>query len=267
MAHGAPDYWQVTVPGLPIVGGGQVVWFESDSDSVPATSHKDLINYVVPDEKELHVCSGIVSCNYPVHQRYDLRITPAATWILPTSYADPDGVWSYPEEAYDEDFSTYALTNIIPDTWSKYLILLVNEQNIDKIKFYARYGALEINQIDVDVYYEDDWHDVYEGVFAHREWVEKDIPAGVKLVSKARVRFYYTGEWLGLAELYEFRFNTSGVTPQVGIWFDTHAVIPFTSQAPYIVQSKATFAVRAYNDDDAAHDMAVTLGGFLQSIV
>ena len=96
--------------------------------------------------------------------------------------------------------------------------------------------------------------------------MEKDIPAGVKAVSKARVRFYNAWDGDMFTSLHEFMFNTSGVTPQKGVWFDTHAIIPFTSQAPYIVPSGATFAVRVHNDDDANHYMGVNLAGFLTSV-
>ncbi|GAH60272.1 unnamed protein product, partial [marine sediment metagenome] len=124
-----------------------------------------------------------------------------------------------------------------------------------------------VNKIDVDVYYDAAWHDVFEGAFASNEWVEKDILAGASLISKARVRLYSDGTMPIHNPLYEFMFNTHEVTAQEGIYFDTHSLMPFTSQSPYIVEPKATFAVRVYNDDDLDHNMAVQLAGFLQAKV
>ena len=267
MAHGHPDFWTASVVNMPSIGEGQVAWFQSDTHLVPLTGTWDLINYVVPDDLELHVCSGVISCDFPRTQRYDLRQTPAASWISPTSHIDADDKWLTEENAYDGNVNTFAYEGVEPSSWGSYLELLVNEQNIDKVKFNAYYSASHISKIDVDVYYDGAWHDVYEGAYPSYTWVEKSIPAGVSLVSKARVRFYNPTARLSLAAFAEFMFNTSGTTSQEGIYFDTHAVIPYLPQAPYLVEAGATFAVRVYNDDDAAHNMSVGLAGFLQKKV
>lgn len=267
MAHGQPDFWTATTPAMPTIGEGQVAWFQSEAALVGGEGDEDLINYVVPDDMELHVCSGIISCSFPVIQRYKLITTPA-TWVSPTSHIDPDNEWYMEFWAYDGRLSTRAHTIWGDADWSSYLILLINEQYINKVKFYAEDARGWTDKIDIDVWYEGDWHDAYEGVFAYLEWVEKSIPAGTKLVSKARVRFH-RGDPAYVPDiyLYEFMLNTSGETPQEGIYFDTHAIIPYLPQAPYLVPAGATFAIRVYNDDDAAHNMAVSLAGYLQSKV
>lgn len=264
MAHGQPDFWTVTIPSMPVAGEGQVPWYQSDKASVAATGSEDLINYVVPDEYELHVCSGVVSCEFPCLQRYDLRTTPAATWVSPTSHSDPDNVWTNEENAYDGNLATFAYTGMPANDWSSYLHLLVNQTYIDKIRFYVAVNPGLMDKIDVDVYYDGAWHDVYEGAFSSGEWVSKDVPAGASLISKARVRFHNALAIVVQCALYEFQFNTSGAAPQEGIYFDTHAIIPYLPQAPYVVEPKATFAVRVYNDDGDAHTMSAALAGFLQ---
>ena len=267
MPRDAPDFWSVQLPAMPTIGEGQVAWFQSEAALVAADDTEDLINYVVPDDVELHVCSGVVSCGFPVLQRYLLVTTPA-TWVSPTSYIDPDIVWFYEERAYDEDLATSARVGVEPESWTGYLILLLNEIEINKVKFYTTYIVGYIEKIDIDVYYEGAWHDAYEGAYGNEVWVEKDVPDGVKLISKARVRFYNKhSSSIRWVSLYEFMFNTSGETAQEGIYFDTHAIIPYLPQAPYIVPARATFAVRVYNDDDAAHNMSVSLAGYLQSKV
>lgn len=267
MARGAPDFWKMVYSNFPTPGEGQIPWFQSDTASVTAGETEDLINYVVPDDYELHVCSGVVSCGLPRLQRYDLRATPGATWVSPTSHIDADNAWSNEENAYDGSIVTAAVTPIAADSWGSYLTLSVNEVNIDKVKFYAFYTFWSITKIDIDVYYDSDWHDVYEGAFTHLTWVEKDILAGASLISKARIRFYNDYSRLSDAFLYEFMFNTAEVTPQEGIYFDTHAIIPYLPQAPYLVEAGAAFAVRVYNDDDADQNMSVALAGFLQKKV
>lgn len=265
MPSGLPDFWQGTIAGMPTIGAGQVAWFLSEAALVGAEGEEDLISYVVPDLMELHVCSGVVSCSFPVLQRYKLITTPA-TWVSPASHIDPDDKWLLEERAYDNNIVTSAVIfPVVPESWSSYLILLLNEERINRVKFYAWYEAVATDVIDIDVYYEGDWHDVYEGVYANREWVEKSILPS-KLISKARIRFYNKNLFDPMvASLNEFMFNTSGETPQEGIYFDTHSIIPYLPQAPYIVPAGATFLVRVYNDDDAAHNMAVSLAGFLQS--
>ncbi len=98
-------------------------------------------------------------------------------------------------------------------------------------------------------------------------WVEKDIPAGVSLVSKARVRFYNIGAYASQCALFEFQFDAAEETPQETIYFDTYAIIPYLPEAPYPVPAGAKFALKVYNDDDAAQYMSVNLAGFLQSKV
>jgi len=263
MAHGYPDFQPAVTPSMPIIGGGQVAWFQSAKAVIATIDTEDLINYVVPDGHQLHVCSGVVCIDFPVLARYDLRQTPGGTWTSPTSHIDADGKWSNEENVYDGDIATYSFNDILAASWGSYLILLINEESIDKVRFYAHYGALDVNIVDIDVYYDGDWHDVYEGDFSDKEWVEKDIPAGAQLVSKARIRFYNDSASRYLEGVYEFQFDTAEVTPQEGLTFDTITQVPYQPQAPYIVEAGATFAVRVYNDDDAAHTMSVALAGFL----
>lgn len=267
MAHGYPDYFSPVIPSMPTIGAGQVAWYQSAAKEVPLGSYEDLINYVVPDNMELHVCSGVVSGDFPCHQRYKLVTTPAATWVSPTSHIDPDIYWAHAEAAYDGDTATRTQSGASAGDWGKFFILLLNEVYIDKIKFYATYEAGAIDKIDVDVYYAGGWHHVDEAAFTHQEWVEWDIPAGASLVSKARVRFYNSAATSQIISLFEFMFNTSGEAPQESIYFDTHTIIPYLPQAPYLVPSGATFTVRVYNDDDAAHTMTVNIAGFLQTKV
>jgi len=268
MPHGLPDFWQGTIAGMPTIGAGQVAWYMSDAKVVGTEGHEDLINYVVPDTFELHVCSGTVSCDSPRMHRYDLRQTPAATWVSPTGHSDPDGKWFDEEKAYDKDIYTFTYIIAPPESWSSYLILPINETYIDKIRCFSKLHPTIATSIDIDVDYEGGWHDVYEGLFADRVWIEKAIPAGTKLVSRARIRYYNTFTSNVYQYLYEFQFNTSGISAQEGVYFDTQAIIPYIPQAPYIVEPGATFAVRMHNDDpDDIHNMTVALAGFLQQKV
>lgn len=267
MPSGLPDFWQGTIAGMPTIGAGQVAWYMSEADLVDGEGSSDLINYVVPDLMELHVCSGIVSCGMPRLQRYELMSAPGGSWISPTSYIDPDDKWDDEENAYDGDPYTFA-RNARGD-YNHYLeLLLSTPRNCNKVRFKARgwppgpfvpSGA----KVDVDVYYEGDWHNIFSGTGIEPGWNEVDIGA-TKLVHSARIRGI--DSYLSTA-LQEFEFNTYGATAQEGIYFDTHAIIPYLPQAPYIVEAGATFAVRVYNDDEEPQNMSVSIAGFLQSKV
>ncbi|MBA7568147.1 hypothetical protein ES708_09868 [subsurface metagenome] len=267
MAHGRPDFQAISTPTLPDFGEGQVPWFQSETKEVPANSDLDLINYVVPDDMELRVCSGIVSCKAPRTQKFKFTTTPAGSWISPTGHSDPDEKWDFEERVYDGDIETGSHSATGPGRWSSFLELFVNPAMIDKVRFYADWFAGQIDEVDVDVYYEGNWHHVYEGVYAHREWVEKAL-VGARLVSTAQIRFKNAdARYPQGAFLWEFQFNTAEETAQETIYFDTYAIIPYLPEAPYPVPSGATFKLRVYNDDDAAQYMSVNLAGFLQSKV
>lgn len=119
-------------------------------------------------------------------------------WVLPTSHNDPDSKWSDDANAYDDDTGTGALS-LSGLTWFLELIL-ASPINCDKIRFWS--GAA--TTVDIDVYYDGTWHDVYQGTPVGSQWEEKSIPTGTKIVSKARFATLGSGEG---RRLYEFDFN------------------------------------------------------------
>ncbi len=127
-------------------------------------------------------------------------------WVKPTGYIDEIGDWSTPEYAYDGRLNFGAYRWQYAESWGDYLTLTLNEAYIESIRFYARHYPDRVEIADIDVYYEGAWHDVYEGWFPDRVWVEKAIPAGIKLVSKARFRFYNQWSTPAGTYLYEFEF-------------------------------------------------------------
>jgi len=130
---------------------------------------------------------------------------PAVTecWVSPTGYEDPDTVWSSEENTYDEDTNTAGQCSVPADSWSSPIILTIDSITSNKLRFYAYYNAASINQVDVDVYRDGEWVDVYQGSFADREWVEKTFTKGK--VTEARVRFYNDGIQQSCS-FYEFDF-------------------------------------------------------------
>ena len=142
----------------------------------------------------------------------DISVYMQPEWVSPDGYSDTNSGWSDEPKSYDNSLTTYAYSKRLyyfqSWQWSEYLTLtLSNPVSCDKIRFYALYHADYINKIRLDVYYNGNWHFVYEGAFSNLAWVEKSL-GGTYSVAKARVRFYYKGCLTGTtADLYELGFH------------------------------------------------------------
>ena len=119
-------------------------------------------------------------------------------WVSPTGHNDPDGKWSNETLAYDDDEVTSADSDSVPpQTWSSFLELTHAAIACNKIRFMGWMSGKPAGcDIDLDVYYEADWHHVYQGAFTHLTWLEKDIPAGTKTVTKMRARQYNASAYI-----------------------------------------------------------------------
>ncbi len=129
---------------------------------------------------------------------------------IPIGYNDPDSEWTNEVCAYDDNFSTYAKDGVQPLSWGSFLELNIDSILCGSVRFFAgKPGITDVTEIDVDVYYGDAWHHVYQGVYAFQTWIEKSL-GGDYLVTKARVKFYSQHSSLPRAAcLYEFLFGTS----------------------------------------------------------
>lgn len=154
-----------------------------------------------------------------VHQRENLLdtfklfqrrppFTPA--WVSPTGFEDLGNEWANEENIYDENTGTAAQDSIAQDSWGDYVSLTIEEITSNKLRFYAYYNAASINKIDVDVYLNGAWVDVYEGAYANSTWVEKEFTKG--LVTEARVRFYNDATQTS-CNFYEFDFRSVEPNP------------------------------------------------------
>ena len=141
-----------------------------------------------------------------------LTITGFCKWYIPEVYYDPDNAWENETLIYDGLDNTAGST-IISDakTWSSFILLDVySEIYCEVIKFLAyQKGATGIEQIDIDLYYDSAWHDLYEGVFNNQEWTEIKVTPWRYLYS-ARIRFY--AKKADTAMLYGFEFWNPDIT-------------------------------------------------------
>lgn len=117
-----------------------------------------------------------------------LRVTGAPAWISPTGGSGTG--WTLTTQAYDEDILTGAkAANIGATSWTNALELTHAALLCSKIRLFLA-GNVTGDEVDLDVFYDGGWHDVYEGTFTINSWLEKSIPAGLQTVTKIRVRLY-----------------------------------------------------------------------------
>lgn len=109
--------------------------------------------------------------------------------ISPTGFSDADSEWGDETNIYDGNTATYGYTL----TYDHYIELTLDSAiNLDTIRIYgALYnpavGLLDL-EVAIDLYYDADWHNIFDGTIAKSTWVEKTNSAGVKSVSKARIK-------------------------------------------------------------------------------
>jgi hypothetical protein len=131
----------------------------------------------------------------------DVTIVSFVGWVLPTGFIDPTGLWYRPENAYDDDINTFA--SVLGTNYRIPIELtLASPINCNKVRVNADSGGAEpftvaSANIIVDVYYEGAYHNIFSGLAGpyyqgwpwRKLWVEIPIPAGIKLVNKARIRW------------------------------------------------------------------------------
>jgi hypothetical protein len=90
-----------------------------------------------------------------------------ADYISPDGHNDPNGTWSHETRAYDGNTTTYAHGQSRSDNvWSNFLELTRSTPIYgDKVKIVVKLPVLSgvVISIDVDVYYDGGWRNVWEG--------------------------------------------------------------------------------------------------------
>jgi len=127
-------------------------------------------------------------------------------WLSPTGYVDPDSKWINEGLAYDENITTASVNqNVATESWSSYIELTHSAISCSKVRFDATYNSAYITSISLDVYYSSDWHNIYEGIFNHHVWVEKEI-GSIQTVTAMRMKFYNSNAYVAFAYVYEVDF-------------------------------------------------------------
>lgn len=141
----------------------------------------------------------------------EIEVYLCQEWINPFEHNNPSE-WHDEDDAHDDKLNTAANTDIYWGStwhWTEYLELkLSSPVDCDKVRVYAKYIKNRCNRIKIDIYYNNNWYEVYVGSFEDKNWdiIEFDNQHSI---SKARVSFRLR-RYLGVpsfAELYEFDFG------------------------------------------------------------
>ncbi len=132
---------------------------------------------------------------------------PLTGWVSPSGFSDPTNTWENEINATDQSLSSYARSyhNMNATQWSEFVYYTHDDIISSKLRFYARGGA-EVDQVDVDVYKDGAWVDVYQGAFTDQQYVEETFTQGV--VGQIRIRFHATAANQGFFwQLFEVFFE------------------------------------------------------------
>jgi|GEM_PF-2266949 len=165
--------------------------------------------------------------------------------VSPIDFNDPDTDWDNPEYAFDDNLDTLSRctkTGFWRWRWTGYLELIPpSSLECNKIRFKAWYDSSWCNEIDIDLFFNNSWNDIYQGSYKNKEWETIEFP--LNMVSKARVGFHLQQRLLGTdAELYEFDFysETRNLPPVAD--FSFNPTIPNRNEIIY-------FSDESYDND------------------
>ncbi|MBD3311116.1 MAG: prepilin-type N-terminal cleavage/methylation domain-containing protein [Candidatus Magasanikbacteria bacterium] len=130
---------------------------------------------------QLRNTTGTISCD----GENFTTASEGASWLLPNSSS---GSWENKSQSFDSNLTSYARLyhNINDPAWGDYIYFNHSPVYYDQLKFYAL-GNSEVNGIDVDIYKNGEWEDVYQGSFSDRSWVQLSFDEGQ--VTQSRIRF------------------------------------------------------------------------------
>lgn len=147
-------------------------------------------------------------------------VVMADEWVSPTGNEDPNGTWHDEPQAYNNDVWTGAYCDAHgTDTWSDFLVLTTPRIWCSGVRYWMHSAFIipdNYNKIDIDLYYNSAWHDLYEGTYAqglNPTWVDKHLTSP-QYVSAMRVR-YFNHDWNPrLHEAFEFDFYEQYTTAE-----------------------------------------------------
>lgn len=140
-----------------------------------------------------------------------------AAWVKPTGNEDPDSEWTNEANAYDSNDATYANHGVlVPQTWTGFIVLTIASVKCSKVRFRAcasYYGNCPSTLIDIDVYRDTEWVDVYEGCWTFDADIEKSFSEADITKVRFRIKNNTPYEYYAYVRLFEvslYKVATAG---------------------------------------------------------
>lgn len=195
-----------------IRGGFGGVYFHRDksglhSSAKPRTVHRrsaaqDLQRKAFTAARALSKDNRTVSYNI---YRYlnDLPLAQPSYWGHPDDAVNTDG-WINVLNSINGNVWDSAQDSVSSGDWTAFLEFPIVATVSDKVRFMSSIRLGKIDLIDLDIYYNDQWHHLYQGEFLDHEWEEKLLTERQTLTN-ARVKFHSVEDTIG--QVYEFEYH------------------------------------------------------------
>lgn len=126
-------------------------------------------------------------------------------WVSPTGHNDPNSEWGSETNAYDGNTINCASCGAQAEGY--YLELTHIALNCDKVRVYVSEfkGGDQDADINIDVFYSENWHNIFSGIIPAKTWTEKSI-GSAESVTAMRICFNDVPGG-GTGRIYETEFN------------------------------------------------------------
>ena len=113
----------------------------------------------------------------------------SSEWVSPDRDG-PSATWVDPELAYDGNTGTYAYEDISGPGWGDWLVLQRGTAvNCDSVRIWSERSSVKIDEIEVEVYYDSAWQNIYSGELVVGSY--QTYPIGsTESIYQMRVRYY-----------------------------------------------------------------------------
>lgn len=249
----------------------------------PANAYGDNSSYATitsgnPSGSNVWGTYGFSLAGYNITQvraRYDAwhgTLGSVSSWVSPTS--NTANGWTNPTYAYNGNTGDYASISVAGGGTSAYLELYISAISCDKVRVWSGRQGTRISSIDVDVYYNSQWNNIYSGSLVVDSYQEYAI-GSTQTVTGMRIRYTSSGSPAQSAYIYEAQFNSIGTAsaPQIKVdvswnggssWSSTQNTALTASETTYWydVTSATTWDATKLNDTNLkVRALAQTVNG------
>lgn len=144
-------------------------------------------------------------------------------WMSPTGFVDPDSMYVTEAGAYDGSTTSGYLYSSEASR-GHYVEYTISSISCGKIRIFGRRETKPDYDMDVDLYYDGAWHNIYSGLLSVGVWVEVTNSAGIKNVTALRLKRNSISD---LIYIYEIEFDGYVGVPLITIQSPTD-ILPTT---------------------------------------